>query len=628
MLCLYLQGAVQCSTTSRWKVACRPVVVNAIILPQMMRIASAMQSYFVMINEGVKPEPADSSANAVASDVRDVSHTPTRRIGPSDCKAPCRSGYSEEDGRVVGHLLMDVVEHSRNAYLARPSKSRTADEVHKFVMCTAMLHDAAFGNLCSMLEAMVANQFHIFEEVGVHDPAGLTKAQAAAIGRSCKAVRLRHLRQQLAVADLLHNYPALRAFSNNNEWFRPMLATIMQRQAAASRLETGMMLLMMMGLSLFDVGSDLLSVGSNFMLGQTATALAIAGLVLFSQALQIVIVVVKNGHCGWRAVLKEIGIVLSFFKPAVDVARLLRGYEVNGAPFTTHTERSCCKVIETVVESIPTMLLLLSQNFNVTVWTWSSVLAIAMSWYATSSKAAMMAFDLDSSLEKRLGTPEFYGYAPSPPMKRKLALTLLILVGLAHIIGKSVAVALLFATEPLWVIGMLGADVGLMFLYKAIRCDVLVWIPGSGIGMAIVYRIVGTLMATFTAFVHLRHPLELGGLWWLLSMVLNQLECFLAGWLYSQYYTGPGKFETGVLYAVLGSLAALWAVAFVGFLLSIERTHLRTFVSLETGAQFVQRVFTENEGNDALRRYGCTHIVACCMVGPGFHPSRRRCAEP
>ena len=268
----------------QWKVACRPVVVNAIILPQMIRIASAMQSYFVMINEGVKPEPADNSAKAFAIDVRDVSHTPTRHTGASACKAPCRSGYCEEDGRVVGHLLMDVVEHSRNAYLARSSKSRTADEVHKFVMCTAMLHDAAFGNLCTMLQAMVANQFHIFEEVvGVHDPAGLTKAQAASIGRSCKAVRLRHLRQQLAVADLLHNYPALRAFSNNNVWFRPMLATIMQRQAAASRLETGMMLLMMMGLSLFDVGSDLLSVGSNVMLGQTATALAITGLVFVAR---------------------------------------------------------------------------------------------------------------------------------------------------------------------------------------------------------------------------------------------------------------------------------------------------------------------------------------------------------
>jgi hypothetical protein len=178
---------------------------------------------------------------------------------------------------------------------------------------------------------------------------------------------------------------------------------------------------------------------------------------------------------------------------------------------------------------------------------------------------------------------------------------LLILVGLAHIIGKSVALALLFATEPAWAAGLVGADLGLMFAYKVVRNDLHIWVPGSGICFAVVYRSVAKLMADFTSLVHLRHPCELGGLGWFVSMALNQVECFLAGWLYSRYYKGSSKFESTVLYTFLASLATLWVVAFVAFLLSIERSHVHTFFSLETGATFCQRDFTDNEGNDALR---------------------------
>lgn len=195
----------------------------------------------------------------------------------------------------------------------------------------------------------------------------------------------------------------------------------------------------------------------------------------------------------------------------------------------------------------------------------------------------------------------FYGYVPIPMLRRTVAQALLILVGLAHIIGRSVALALLIATEPVWVAALVGGDLGLMFLYKLARSDLLVWIPGTGVRMALVYRAVSQLMANFTSLVHMRHPCELGGLWWLLSMVLNQLECFLAGWLYTVYYKGPDKFESTVLFTFLGSLATLWVVAFVAFLLSIERSHVHTFLSLETGGMFVQREFIDNEGNDAVR---------------------------
>ena len=511
--------------------------------------------------------------------------------------------YTAEDGRIVAHLLMDAVGHAPRKVVSRSkeAKERRRAAVADFVMRTAMLSDAAFGHFQEMLTAIVGNTYHGVRVVPAQDPALLTQAEATAIGKSCKAIRLRRPSNKSAVHELLHNYGALLTFSQSNAWFGPLLETIFLRQAQASRLQMVVVLFLRAALSLFDVVSDLVTIGFNFILGQSGVALAITGLVLLSQALQIAIVVMKNAHCGWRAVLKEVGIVLSFFKPTVDVARMMRGYEVAGAPFSTHIERMACKVVESCVESIPTMLIQLYQFFLTGVWSNVAVVSIVISYIVTASKASMIAFDLDRNLQQRAFSPKFYGYVPDAPRRRWVAQAFLFLFGLAHIINKSLSVALLFATEPAWGAALICGDVGLMFLYKLARNDLHVWVPGSGVWFAFWYRLVGKLMCDFTALVHCRHPLELGGLWWVVSMLLSHAESFLAGWLHSQYYQGPTKFESGVTFAVSGSLAALWAVAFIGFLLSIERTHIRTFFSLETGPKFVQFRFMDSGATDEQR---------------------------
>ena len=318
--------------------------------------------------------------------------------------------YTAEDGRIVAHLLMDAAGHAPRKVVSRSkeAKERRRAAVADFVMRTAMLSDAAFGHLQEMLTAIVGNTYHGVRVVPAQDPALLTQAEATAIGKSCKAIRLRRPSNKSAVHELLHNYGALLTFSQSNTWFGPLLETIFLRQAQASRLQMVVVLFLRAALSLFDVVSDLVTIGFNFILGQSGVALAITGLVLLSQALQIAIVVMKNAHCGWRAVLKEVGIVLSFFKPTVDVARMLRGYEVPGAPFGTHEERTICKIIESVVESIPTMLIQLVRCVSSRdAWSWVSLLSICISWVTTASKAGMIAFDLDLSVAKRSGVPRW-----------------------------------------------------------------------------------------------------------------------------------------------------------------------------------------------------------------------------
>jgi hypothetical protein len=60
---------------------------------------------------------------------------------------------------------------------------------------------------------------------------------------------------------------------------------------------------------------------------------------------------------------------------------------------------------------------------------------------------------------------------------------------------------------------------------------------------------------------------------------------------YSRLYAGDDKIDDAPLFTALAVIVGTWAVALGTFLLSINRTHLNTFVSTETGAQFLRRRF-------------------------------------
>jgi hypothetical protein len=172
---------------------------------------------------------------------------------------------------------------------------------------------------------------------------------------------------------------------------------------------------------------------------------------------------------------------------------------------------------------------------------------------------------------------------------------------LAHVVERTVALTLLFVTGKAWFGGVLGTDMGVYLLYKALRSDFIVWVPGAGHGVSLVYRVVGKLMLDFCGLPQLRTPFDVGGAYWLISIWTNQAVCFMSVWAYSEHYDGPGKLDRAVLFPTFGVLAGVWAAALAGFFLSIERTYLSTFVSLETGRECAIRLFSEADGDDERR---------------------------
>ena len=172
---------------------------------------------------------------------------------------------------------------------------------------------------------------------------------------------------------------------------------------------------------------------------------------------------------------------------------------------------------------------------------------------------------------------------------------------LTHVIERTAALTLLFVTSKAWLGALLGTETGLFLLYKALRSDLIYWVPGAGCGTSITFRVVSKLMVDFCGLPHMRHPLEAGGAYWLFSIVTNQALCFVSVWAYAEHYDGPGKLDGALLFNPFSALAGAWAFALGCFLLSIERAYLWTFVSLETGRECIVRSFREREGDDERR---------------------------
>ena len=93
----------------------------------------------------------------------------------------------------------------------------------------------------------------------------------------------------------------------------------------------------------------------------------------------------------------------------------------------------------------------------------------------------------------------------------------------------------------------------------------------------------------------------MGGAAYLLMLCETQGTLVASTVAYSRLYAGDDKIDDATLLTALALLVGTWAVALGAFLLSINRTHLNTFVSTETAAKFLRSQFDHLAGNDEQR---------------------------
>jgi len=229
--------------------------------------------------------------------------------------------------------------------------------------------------------------------------------------------------------------------------------------------------------------------------------------------------------------LQEVLITLLFLRPAVDAYRVSTNYVDEETTIDPMLEMVFNKAVELSCESIPGCVLQLYVYLAFPEGAGSfALVSILISALTTGYSSAMFAFDLDVDIEHRKGQPRFYGYILDDNGLRGRCFMLMTLIGMLHNLSRSIGCAMLATTDRYLIIAAVGGEILLYLLYKLTRGDYLSTFRvegAAGVIVSLFYRVIVKVIVDFSGCVHLRHPLELGGLAFTMSMLWAQMFPFV-----------------------------------------------------------------------------------------------------
>ena len=306
------------------------------------------------------------------------------------------------------------------------------------------------------------------------------------------------------------------------------------------------------------------------------------------------LVYVQNHKKSAGNILFEMLVVFLCIKPAIDAGRVASG-KVQQVDETVDTlsELTYGKGAETIFEAIPagimqTYAILRAERVSKT-----AVVSLLTACCSISFTSASISYDWDVSPTKRKATPSFYGFIANSA--RGSTFIWMFLLNLTHIVSKFFAMALLTSIGDTWTTFYFTGDMAVYLVYRAIRGDLryspkvppLLSILISGIA-----RFITKVLTDFTCVVFFRHPLEMGGFYWCLNLLLSQASCFGAVALYTKYGDeGTSVLSFDAVTKVVTCTFTLWLISLLGFFSGIGKRYLHTFYDFASGKQFVVWTF-------------------------------------
>ena len=256
------------------------------------------------------------------------------------------------------------------------------------------------------------------------------------------------------------------------------------------------------------------------------------------------------------------------------------------------------KCIELATESIPGAVL---QTFvflqNPEEVGTTALISIVVSALCTGYTSAMISFDLDVSVHHRKVHEGFYGYLPDDNTKRGNLFILMTLICTIHNVSRTVGVALLAVEDKALALYFVGGEVMLVMLVKILRGD-FIWWPRASRTMALfmssAQRVVMVVVVSFPGCLHFRHPKEMGGAMFTMSLLWAQAMPFVA----LQLRNSDGDDMRRELWMTLICCASLWVLLSLTFFCSIDLDYLHTFFSAKTGPQYVQNLFLTSKDDE------------------------------
>jgi len=355
-------------------------------------------------------------------------------------------------------------------------------------------------------------------------------------------------------------------------------------------------------LSTVDAATDIYVISTYYkseeLYGQANAMLA---MLLGNLFVQLVVVYTQYKKKSWLVIGKEALITMTFLRPAVDAYRVSTNHQDEEANMDQLSEMIVNKGTELGCESIPGCVLQLY------VWLLApeeagtyALVSIGISCLTTGFASAMIAFDMDVDVPHRKAQPKFYGYIPNDNSLRGRCFILMTLISSLHNLSRSLGCALLAISDPDKVILFIGCEIGLYLVFRIVRQDFHFWIPGMHLIASFLERIVVKVIVDFTGCLHMRHPYELGGLGFTISILWAQAFPFVA----LQFFDGEMK---DIMTSFLAISFTAWMVLNITFFCTINLSYLNTFFGSKTGPQYACELYLT--GEDDFQKFDAIFTV-------------------
>jgi hypothetical protein len=510
----------------------------------------------------------------------------------------------KEDGKMLGEVAVNQIRAAKKRGGWKKQGELGMQGVDEFLYISVAMRELLIERpwLREMVRTLVQNSVAPSRTVR-KVLAEMTEQDATVLAKGLITIILSNTLPESSVDHWFNQNPILGEFEAAYPWSRPFFVEIAQYNLNTSNLGVVMRVSVGAVLSTVDLVSDVI-VTYRFLITPALVGYGHMNVTLIGLTMGTQVVLAYAQHSSKLSLfLKESAIVLLGLKPAWDAYLIGTGAEKKEhSKFDPFMEMSFCKCIETIFEAIPASILqmyviLSSGNFDNI-----AIASILVSAATTAFTSTMLTFDWDTSPTKRAQgnkNVKFYGFVPDGAAARVTCFASMFSFTFAHTLARAFSCALLAAVNKRWLMCWLTGDMLVYFLYKFARGDLRYGTNASD-GLSATFSTIARfgekVLVDNTALMQVRHPGQIGGLFWTASLIMSQISCFVCGWLYLMNYKNKeGEKETklseNVVWGSIGLLFALFVVGWIVFLLVMNREFLDTFFSTDTYASYLKKWF-------------------------------------
>jgi hypothetical protein len=249
----------------------------------------------------------------------------------------------------------------------------------------------------------------------------------------------------------------------------------------------------------------------------------------------------------------------------------------------------------------------------------AGLFSVIMSSASCGFCMTLVTYDKDLDNKSRRTMPEFYGMIPDNNSKRVWMFISMFVLSTTQMTMRVISICLLSTVSMTWVLTLHTTECLVLLLAKVYRNELLFHIPNLPFKyvISIFIRWLYIVNVGFTGMIKARHPVEFGGLAWILTLVWSQATTFAAAAFYLGGHEGAVGLHEGndvdpfgeradayiqsdILYLCITTLFVFWLVSLVMVLLLVKKEYLHTFLSTKSAPVFVQEIFLR-ASNDEQR---------------------------